>query len=318
MNNYRLFLIFLLWIPSINSLAQVQPKTDKLTDISLLILGTVQDAGSPHIACTKACCKELFNNPDKNRMVVSIGLLDKINSKTYLFEATPDISMQMKQLKNYANFSKKEAPDAIFLTHAHIGHYTGLMYLGKEAINAKEIKVFAMPKMKTYLENNGPWSQLVNSKNIVLAPMQDQKIIQLSKEIKVIPFLVPHRDEYSETVGYKIIGPNKSALFIPDIDKWQKWNLNIIDEIAKVDYAFLDATFYDGEEINNRDISEIPHPFIIESMQLFQNLNAKEKSKVHFIHLNHTNPALDANSEAYKEIIKKGFHVAKIFDTIAL
>jgi pyrroloquinoline quinone biosynthesis protein B len=318
MNNYRLFLIFLLWIPSINSLAQVQPKTDKLTDISLLILGTVQDAGSPHIACTKACCKELFNNPDKNRMVVSIGLLDKINSKTYLFEATPDISMQMKQLKNYANFSKKEAPDAIFLTHAHIGHYTGLMYLGKEAINAKEIKVFAMPKMKTYLENNGPWSQLVNSKNIVLAPMQDQKIIQLSKEIKVIPFLVPHRDEYSETIGYKIIGPNKSALFIPDIDKWQKWNLNIIDEIAKVDYAFLDATFYDGEEINNRDISEIPHPFIIESMQLFQNLNAKEKSKVYFIHLNHTNPALDANSEAYKEIIKKGFHVAKIFDTIAL
>jgi pyrroloquinoline quinone biosynthesis protein B len=318
MNNYRLFLIFLLWIPSINSLAQVQPKTDKLTDISLLILGTVQDAGSPHIACTKACCKELFNNPDKNRMVVSIGLLDKINSKTYLFEATPDISMQMKQLKNYANFSKKEAPDAIFLTHAHIGHYTGLMYLGKEAINAKEIKVFAMPKMKTYLENNGPWSQLVNSKNIVLAPIQDQKIIQLSKEIKVIPFLVPHRDEYSETIGYKIIGPNKSALFIPDIDKWQKWNLNIIDEIAKVDYAFLDATFYDGEEINNRDISEIPHPFIIESMQLFQNLNAKEKSKVYFIHLNHTNPALDANSEAYKEIIKKGFHVAKIFDTIAL
>lgn len=318
MNNYRLFLIFLLWIPSINSLAQVQPKTDKLTDISLLILGTVQDAGSPHIACTKACCKELFNNPDKNRMVVSIGLLDKINSKTYLFEATPDISMQMKQLKNYANFSKKEAPDAIFLTHAHIGHYTGLMYLGKEAINAKEIKVFAMPKMKTYLENNGPWSQLVNSKNIVLAPIQDQKIIQLSKEIKVIPFLVPHRDEYSETIGYKIIGPNKSALFIPDIDKWQKWNLNIIDEIAKVDYAFLDATFYDGEEINNRDISEIPHPFIIESMQLFQNLNAKEKSKVHFIHLNHTNPVLDANSEAYKEIIKKGFHVVKIFDTIAL
>jgi pyrroloquinoline quinone biosynthesis protein B len=152
------------------------------------------------------------------------------------------------------------------------------MFLGKEALNAKEVSVFGMPKMKSFLEKNGPWNQLVMNKNILIKEMISEEEVILSANLKVIPFLVPHRDEYSETVGYKIIGANKKALFIPDIDKWQKWERDIIKEIAKVDYAFLDATFFDAAEVNNRDISEIPHPFIIESMELFSKLTSEEKN----------------------------------------
>ena len=104
---------------------------------SLIVLGTIQDAGSPHIGCKKECCKDLFSNPDKNRQVVALGLVDNNYSKKYLFEATPDISRQMKTLLKDDIQNKNEMVDAIFLTHAHIGHYTGLMYLGKEAANAK-------------------------------------------------------------------------------------------------------------------------------------------------------------------------------------
>ena len=109
---------------------------------------------------------------------------------------------------------------------------------------------------------------------------------------------MPHRDEYSETVGYVISGPNKSALFIPDIDKWEKWKLDINAEIKKVDYALLDATFFDEKEINNRDISEIPHPFIIESMKKFEMMTPEEKNKIIFIHFNHTNPVLKDQRES--------------------
>lgn len=318
MRKQSIILTFLTLLNTIAFYGQDHQKKQNISDVSLLVLGTVQDAGSPHIACKKDCCKELFLNPDKNRMVSSIGLIDSKNEQTFLFDATPDLPVQLKLLKNYASYNAKETPDGIFLTHAHIGHYTGLMYFGKEAINAKQIKVFAMPKMKTFLEGNGPWSQLVSMKNIAINPIQNQNEITLNVDLKVIPLVVPHRDEYSETVGYKIIGPNKSALFIPDIDKWEKWNLNILDEIAQVDYAFLDATFYDGEEINNRNISEIPHPFIIESMHLFENLSPKEKNKIHFIHFNHTNTALNKNSTAYKKIIKNGFHIAETFDIFDL
>ncbi len=280
------------------------------TEPYLVILGNVQDAGSPHAACQKECCKALFSNPDPNRKVVSLGIVNPVDSATYLFEATPDMTTQMKYLTTLGN-TGKEVPDAIFLTHAHIGHYTGLMYLGKEAMNAQEVKVFAMPKMTSYLTNNGPWSQLVDNNNIALSVIADDSIFQVDPSIKTMGFRVPHRDEYSETVGYKIIGPNKSAIFIPDIDKWSKWNKNIIDEVKQVDYAFIDATFYDGDEINNRDISAIPHPFIIETMALFKNAPKKEKGKIYFIHLNHTNPGLNSESEQSRIIKEKGFNIAQ-------
>lgn len=284
---------------------------------SLIVLGTIQDAGSPQIGCNKKCCRTLFNQPDPTRKVVSLGLFDKAQKKTYLFEATPDITSQLSMLKTVAN-SDNDIPDGIFLTHAHIGHYTGLMYLGREAINASNASVYLMPKMKKFLSQNGPWDQLVNTNNILLKEMQADRSIQLHDQLQVIPFLVPHRDEYSETVGYKIIGPNKKALFIPDIDKWEKWDRDISAEIANVDYAFIDATFYDTEELNNRDIRSIPHPFIIESMKRFSSLSVAEKKKIYFIHFNHTNPALLPNSVQAKKIKALGFNIARFKDVFPL
>ncbi|HMQ70867.1 MAG TPA: MBL fold metallo-hydrolase, partial [Ignavibacteria bacterium] len=253
---------------------------NKTESVSLIILGTVQDAGSPHIGCAKICCKDLFSNPDHNRKVVSIGIIDKINSKTFLFDATPDITSQLQNLETHSGSISKIVPDGIFLTHAHIGHYTGLMYLGREAMNSKNAEVYVMPRMKNFLESNSPWDQLVDMKNIRLNLLKNEICVELTDAIKVTPFLVPHRDEFSETVGYKIEGPSKKVLFIPDIDKWDKWERNIIREIESVDYAFLDATFYDENETGNSGMSEIPHPFITESMDLFKNIPAEEKIKI--------------------------------------
>lgn len=224
---------------------------------SIIVLGTIQDAGSPQIGCTKNCCKNLFIKPDFTKQVVSLGLFDSIQKISYLFEATPDISKQLRLLKTNST-SLTDLPNGIFLTHAHIGHYTGLMFLGKEALNAKNLPVYAMPKMKNFLNQNGPWSQLVSQQNILLKEQSNNKPIFLSNSLSVTPIIVPHRDEYSETVGYQISGPRKKLLFIPDIDKWEKWNQDINALISKVDYALIDATFFDATEINNRPISEKP------------------------------------------------------------
>lgn len=302
--------------PKIEAETPIQSATS--VEVELLVLGTLQDAGSPHIACQKACCKGLFEQPDASRKVVSLGVVDNKSEQTFLFEATPDMPTQVKALKNYATFEADEVPNGIFLTHAHIGHYTGLMYLGKEAMNAQAAKVYAMPRMQTFLEQNGPWSQLVTTKNIAIQPLQHEQAVQLSPQLHITPFRVPHRDEYSETVGYKIIGPNKSALFIPDIDKWEKWELSIIEQIATVDYAFLDGTFYDAAEINHRDISQIPHPFIIESMEKFKDLPQTEREKIHFIHFNHTNPMLGWPNAQGKTVLENGFRIAQINQVFSL
>ena len=237
-----------------------------------------------------------------------MGLVDLENKQKWLFEATPDIATQLASLEQN-HLKTNTLIDGIFLTHAHIGHYTGLMYFGREALGRQGTKVFVMPKMKTYLSKNGPWNQLVKLENIVFENLQNDATITLNQNLKVTPFLVPHRDEFSETVGYKIEGKNKTALFIPDINKWEKWQKNIIAEVKKVDYAFLDATFFKDGEIK-RPMSEIPHPFIKETLQLFKEEKTATKNKIFFIHFNHTNPALQNTSKEKMNVEKLGFRFA--------
>ncbi len=274
----------------------------------ITILGTAQDGGFPHIGCQKKCCDDFYKGISPKQKVVSLGLIDKEAQQKFLFEATPDISTQLADLeKNH--LKTRTIIDGVFITHAHMGHYAGLLYFGKEALGKKNIPVYAMPKMKNFLINNGPWSQLVTTKNIAFSNLRKDKVVQLNNSLKVTPFLVPHRDEFSETVGYKIEGENKSALFIPDINKWSLWEKNIVEEVKKVDYAFLDATFFKEGEIN-RPMSEVPHPFIEETVDLFKNESLTTKNKVIFIHFNHTNPALQPNSKERNELTLLGYKFA--------
>lgn len=306
--------LLLLIYSSCQAVEQEQSKEEASkvpTTNSLVVLGNVQDAGYPQIGCMKSCCKNVWDSTIVPKQVTSLGIVSPHTKKTWLFEASPDFKTQTKTLSDYAGNESIQMPDGVFLTHGHIGHYTGLMHLGREAMGANQVPVYAMPKMREYLSSSGPWSQLVELKNITLHTLVADSAISLSSEITVTPFLVPHRGEYTETVGYKIEGSKHSAIFIPDIDKWNKWDRNINDEIAKVDYAFLDATFFKNGEVGNRDMSEIPHPFVEESMQRFDSLPDEERNKVYFIHMNHTNPLLQENSAAQQEVLAKGYHIAE-------
>jgi pyrroloquinoline quinone biosynthesis protein B len=119
-------------------------------------------------------------------------------------------------------------------------------------------------------------------------------------------------------LAIELRGPKKVLFFIPDIDKWERWNQDIINEIEQVDYAFLDATFFSGKEINNRDISHIPHPFVIESLEKFKELSLSEKNKIIFIHFNHTNPLLDEESQESEYVIRQGYNIGRIHDKFEL
>ena len=295
--NSRTYLILFLFFTPLIAFNQVN------STYTLKILGVVQDGGLPHLGSDRICCEDF----EQDRYVTSIMLIANETNESYLFDASPDINKQL----NFMGKGIKKNLKGIFLTHAHIGHYTGLMYFGREALNSKLMNVYAMPRMKKFLEQNGPWSQLVSLQNISITELSNNSMIEIDSGVVIQPIEVPHRAEFSETVGYKIYGPNKTLLFIPDIDKWYLWEKSIIDEIKQVDYALIDATFYDSSEVNYRDLSEIPHPFVVESIELFDSIKHEEKSKIFFIHLNHTNPLLDNESDQYKFVRGKGYNVAK-------
>ena len=305
----KYFFIILLSVYSLGCNDFSQEKENKSSKILLKVLGTIQDGGIPHMGCSKECCSNYFLSKKSRIGVSSLGVSNLKYNTNYIIDATPNINFQLIDLIGNADPSKKL--NGIFLTHAHMGHYAGLLNFGRESLNSKNIPLYLMPKFYNFILNNGPWNQLVELNNIKLNKIYNREKVILHNNLSFTPIQVPHRDEYSETVGYVIEGIHKKALYIPDIDKWAKWEVSIVEMIKSVDYAFLDGTFFDEKEINNRDISEIPHPFIIESLKLFKELDESEKSKVYFIHLNHTNPVLNSESSEYKKVISAGFNIAK-------
>ncbi|MCP4092275.1 MAG: pyrroloquinoline quinone biosynthesis protein PqqB [Planctomycetes bacterium] len=283
---------------------------NRSNDPYLQVLGVAQDAGYPQSGCYKPHCQRAWQDHDAQRFVASLAYVDGAAQQKFLFDATPDLPAQLQLLQAAAPDSEVEM-SGVFLTHGHMGHYTGLMHFGREAQGTSGVAVFAMPRMFEYLTQNGPWSQLVSLGNIKLYALSPSQPLQVNPNLQVTPLLVPHRDEFTETVGYLIEGPQKTALFLPDIDKWNRWETDIRALVAQVDYALLDATFFASDELPGRDMSEIPHPYVEESFALFADLPAVEKAKIHFIHFNHTNPLLIDGSAAQQEVEHRGFHVAK-------
>lgn len=273
------------------------------------ILGVAQDGGYPHIGCRKQCCTQAWSNPSNKKYVVSFAVVDPQTKQWWLFEASPDMKEQLQYFHELTSGKYKYLPDGIFITHAHIGHYTGLMQLGREALGAKNITVYALPKMKSFLEQNGPWQQLVTLQNIKIETIHPNSVTGLNGNTRVQAFAVPHRDEYSETAGFTIVAGKKKYLFVPDIDKWSKWEKNIIKEVSKVDIALLDATFYNADELPGRRMEEVPHPFVAETMELFSKESESAKAKIHFIHMNHTNPLL-WDEEQRKKVMQAGYNIA--------
>ena len=139
--------------------------------------------------------------------MTSIGIVDPNTKEAWMIEATPDFPRQLKKL------SDENEIKGIFITHAHIGHYSGLMYLGRETMGYKNMPLFLGPRMSDFIANNAPWSQLVELNNVKINQLKQDKEIVLNSRITIKPFTVPHRDEFSETHGFEIRGPNKSLIF---------------------------------------------------------------------------------------------------------
>jgi pyrroloquinoline quinone biosynthesis protein B len=267
------------------------PSNSDQTGWQLVVLGIAQDGGMPHPGCTKPPCTDVYAGTRTAEKVSSIGLVNRSSGAAYLIDATPDFPAQLHALTG------GRVPDGIFLTHGHIGHYTGLMYLGKEAMATKDVPVYGTRRMISFLRKNAPWSALVHDRRIDVHVEQPDEAIALRDGLRITPILVPHRDELTDTVGYLIEGPRAKALFIPDIDKWEKWNRSLRDYANEVDVLLIDGTFSSMQELPGRDISQVPHPLMTETRSML----AGTRGQLWFIHLNHSNPALLDNTDVARE-----------------
>jgi pyrroloquinoline quinone biosynthesis protein B len=273
---------------------------DPPSPVEAVVLGIAQDGGVPQVNC-HAYCEEARKDPSKRRLVASLGLIDHAAGKRFLIDATPDFEEQVQRLGGL--------PDAILLTHAHIGHYLGLAQLGREVANTRNLRVLCTASMAKFLRSNGPWSRLVVNGNIAIEEIAPGTPVSLTEHIRVTALRVPHRDEDSDTVGFLINGPTRRLLWLPDIDRWEYWDRPLTQALADVSIAYLDGTFYSATEIPGRSIVDVPHPIVPDTVSLISK-KGKPRATVFFVHLNHTNRLL-WDKQAVFDLKKQGFFVAK-------
>ena len=274
-----------------------------------VVLGIAQDGGVPHAGCHQTICVEARKDPSKKRLVASLGLLDPAANKRFLIDATPDFGDQMERLGG--------RPDGILLTHAHIGHYLGLAQLGREVLGTRRVPVYCTPSMARFMRENRPWSRLVALENVVVVEVEPGKEFELTPSLHVTPLSVPHRDEDSDTVAFLVRGPSRKILWLPDIDKWEKWNRRLEDLLADPSLtAFVDGTFFSADEIPGRSIADIPHPLVPETIARTASVE-NARGRLFFVHLNHTNRLL-WDPAAMAEIEGKGWGVAREGQRVSL
>jgi len=271
------------------------------------VLGIAQDGGYPQAGCQRPCCVGAWEHIERRRAVASLGIVDPTSGEGWLIDATPDFPGQLSTLQ--------QAGDAtlagICLTHAHIGHYTGLIYLGKEAMATRQLPVYAMPRMQEFLREQQPWAVLCEEQRLQLENLSDQNPQSLNQRLQVTPVVVPHRAEFSETVGLVISGPTRRVLWLPDIDRWDAGPASLEQLLGQVDVAYVDGTFFDEDELVGRSLQDVPHPTVLQTLEQLASLPASERAKVRFVHLNHTNPLLDSASAATAKVEQAGSGVAR-------
>jgi pyrroloquinoline quinone biosynthesis protein B len=258
--------------------------------IAAILLGTAQDGGLPQAGCECAHCRAARADSAQRRRVACLGLVDRTARQSWLIDATPDLPDQLHTLSQAA----PECPLAgIALTHAHAGHYAGLIHLGREAWNTQGLPVYASPRMASFLRANAPWSQLVALDNVRLRPLAAGQAVRLSPRLSLVPVPVPHRDEFSDTLAFEVHGPARRLFYCPDIDAWDRWDRDLRAFVAGMHVALLDGTCFSAEELPGRDLASIPHPLVTDTAGRLAGVDCD----VRLIHLNHSNPLVRAGPE---------------------
>jgi pyrroloquinoline quinone biosynthesis protein B len=250
--------------------------------VEAILLGNAQDGGLPQAGCPCDNCRRAWADPAQRRGPACLGLVDTTAGQSWLIDATPDLPAQLHALAEAAPARLA----GILLTHAHTGHYAGLIHLGREAWATRRLPLYASARMAAFLAANAPWSALIDLGHVEVRPLAAGQPLRLSPRLAVTPRAVPHRDEYSDTLAFHIEGPARRLLYCPDTDAWDRWDRDVREIVTGVDVALLDGTFFSAGELPGRDLAEIPHPLAADTATRLAGVDCD----VRLIHLNHSNP----------------------------
>lgn len=254
------------------------------------VLGSAQDGGVPHLGCGCGRCRGAREDRNLQRSPASVKVYDEEKEVNYLFDVSPDIRFQVGD----------EFIDGIFVSHAHLGHLTGLLYLGTEAFNADRVPVYCSEKVDRFLHENPPYRLLMDRDNVETNVFADGEVVDVMG-IEVTPFEVVNKGYVpTDTHAFTIQSDRTTLFYVTDVDRWAEETL---DAIRAADIAIIDGCFWSAEEVER--YQHVPHPPMEDSIADLAGFD----TDIYFTHMNHTNPVLDPDSPEREMVEENGFRV---------
>ncbi len=266
----------------------------------VLVLGIAQDGGHPQAGCDAACCRGAWYGV--RHRVASLGIVDPRAGVHFLVDATPDFPDQEHELEGSLG--------GIALTGPSFGHWLGLAWLGREAMDARAVPVWAMDGMARLLRAGPPWSLLVERDEIDLQALPPGREVMLTERLTLTAWPVERPGAPAPSAAIVVRGPDRSVLYVPETPDWSAVGGPGLEALlASVDAAWLDGTFFDAGELP--DEHPTPHPTVRATLDRLADLPPEVRGRVRFTHLNHTNPLLFQGSAARDEVEAAGMAVAE-------
>ncbi len=295
------------------------------TRVKVTILGIAQDAGIPQAGCACKRCIDAHNSPEHKKYPVSIGIEGYDGSK-HLLEITRNLPEQLREWSGMTNFQRIFMPETVTITHLHLGHVEGIGQFGKPVMNTSDVPIYLSEKNKESMEQRNDIQLMIKDRNIRFVSQKYNSSFQPKEncgfKLRLIP--IPHRSELGDTAGIIIEGGNRNLLFLPDQDSWKNTlesfsvkNIREFLTLLEIDVAWVDGTFWNLKELPGRNLKEIPHPIIEESLELL-GMKRPEDPEISFIHLNHSNPVNDNDSMERKLVQSRGWSVCERNQTVEL
>lgn len=107
----------------------------------ITILGVAQDAGYPQIDCGKTCCNAFYDGHEEKKLVSCLGLVDLENNKKWIFDATTDITQQLKNLRAH-HLDNGNIVDGIFFNPCSHGALHRVDAIGQRSHECKRYPCF--------------------------------------------------------------------------------------------------------------------------------------------------------------------------------
>ena len=291
--------------------------------VSVTILGTAQDGGIPQAGCSCERCNEAHKDLKLRKYPVSLGIIGTDGSK-HIIEVTKNLSEQLMIWSTNGN--ELFIPETVSITHLHLGHVEGIGQFGKPVMASKEVDVFLSHKNKNIFDERSDIKLMIEENNIRTHAKNFNQLFEPMQGCGFsLQFIsIPHRSELGDTAAIIIKGNKRNILFMPDQDSWKetleyysKENIREFLKMFDINEALIDGTFWSMEELPGRNISEIPHPTIQDSLKLLGK-RMENDPRISFLHLNHSNPVNDIGSKQRKIVEENGWRVSEIGDVLKL